>query len=110
MAAVSGAQGSGGARRLEHIQLNGDVIEVFSLEKLDATLGRTQGDLVFKDDQYMSARHARISVQPTGYILQDLDSRNGVYRRIRGEVELTDADQFFIGEQLFRVQVKTIQP
>jgi len=39
-----------------------------------------------------------------------LKSKNGVYRKIRSEVELKDADQFFLGEQLFRVQVKTTQP
>jgi pSer/pThr/pTyr-binding forkhead associated (FHA) protein len=47
-------------------------------------------------------------VQPGRFILQDLKSRNGVYRRIRDEIELKDLDEFFLGEQLFRMQVRTI--
>ena len=91
---------------LEHIRLSGEVIEQFKLEKPETTLGRTTGDLVFDYDPYMSGAHARIVVQPGRLILQDLRSRNGVYRRIRQEVELRDGDEFFIGEQLFHVRVK----
>jgi pSer/pThr/pTyr-binding forkhead associated (FHA) protein len=92
--------------KLEHIKLNGEVIKEFSLEKPEITLGRTTGDLVFKDDPYMSGTHARLVVQPGRFILQDLRSRNGVYRKIRNEVELQDGDEFFMGEQLFRVELK----
>ena len=94
--------------KLEHIQLSGEVIEEFSLEKPETTLGRTTGDLIFKDDPYMSGTHARIVAKPGRFILQDLRSRNGVYRRIRNEVELMDGDEFFLGEQLFRVEIKIL--
>lgn len=93
--------------KLEHIQLSGEVIEEFSLEKPETTIGRTTGDLVFKNDPYMSGTHARVVVQPGRFILQDLKSRNGVYRRIRSETELRDGDEFFLGEQLFRIAIKT---
>ncbi|HEV2494511.1 MAG TPA: FHA domain-containing protein [Terriglobia bacterium] len=94
--------------RLEHIQLDGQVIEEFGLEKPETTIGRTRGDLVFKGDPYMSGIHARVVAQPGRFLLQDLKSKNGVYRRIRQEVELKDGDEFFLGEQLFRMQVRTI--
>lgn len=93
--------------KLEHIQLSREVIEEFKLDKPETTIGRTTGDLVFKNDPYMSGAHARIVAQPGRFVLQDLKSRNGVYRQIRGDVELRDADEFFLGEQLFRVQTKT---
>jgi pSer/pThr/pTyr-binding forkhead associated (FHA) protein len=93
--------------KLERVQLNGEVIEEFSLEKPETTLGRTKGDLVFNSDPYMSGTHARIVAQPGRFILQDLKSRNGVYRRIRNETELRHGDEFFLGEQLFRVEIKT---
>jgi pSer/pThr/pTyr-binding forkhead associated (FHA) protein len=93
--------------KLEHIKLNGDVVAEFKLDKPETTLGRTQGDLIFKDDPYMSGSHARIVAQPGRFILQDLRSRNGVYRRLRKEIELTDGDEFFMGEQLFHVDLKT---
>jgi pSer/pThr/pTyr-binding forkhead associated (FHA) protein len=45
-------------------------------------------------------------MQSGRFILQDLKSRNGVYRRIRTEVELQNGDEFFLGEQIFRVELK----
>lgn len=95
--------------KLEHIQLSGEVIEEFSLEKPETTIGRTTGDLVFKNDPYMSGTHARIVAQPGRFILKDLKSRNGVYRRIRDEVEVVEDDEFFLGEQLFRVAIKVLE-
>lgn len=92
--------------KLEHIKLNGEVVAEFKLDKPETTLGRTQGDLVFKDDPYMSGMHARIVAQPGRFLLQDLRSRNGVYRRVREEIVLTDGDEFFMGEQLFHVDIK----
>ena len=92
--------------KLERIQLSGEVVEVFDLEKPETTLGRSKGDLIFKNDPYMSGTHARVVAQPGRFILQDLNSRNGAYRRIRTETELKDGDEFFLGEQLFRVSIK----
>lgn len=94
--------------KLEHIKLNGEVVAEFMLDKPETTLGRTQGDLVFKDDPYMSGKHARIVAQPGRFVLQDLSSRNGVYRRVRAEIVLTDGDEFFMGEQLFHVDMKSV--
>jgi pSer/pThr/pTyr-binding forkhead associated (FHA) protein len=93
--------------KLEHIKLNGEVVAEFKLDKAETTLGRTTGDLVFKDDPYMSGTHARIVAQPGRFLLQDLRSRNGVYRRVRSEIELIDGDEFFMGEQLFHVDLKS---
>ena len=93
--------------KLEHIQLSGELIKEYSLDKPETTIGRTSGDMIFKDDPYMSGMHARVVAQPGRFILQDLKSRNGVYRRIRDEVDLKDADEFFLGEQLFRVIIQT---
>jgi pSer/pThr/pTyr-binding forkhead associated (FHA) protein len=95
--------------KLEHIQLSGEVIKEFSLEKPETTIGRTTGDLVFGEDPYMSGTHARIVAQPGRFILQDMKSRNGIYRRIRDDVTLVDGDEFFLGEERFRVDVKVIE-
>jgi pSer/pThr/pTyr-binding forkhead associated (FHA) protein len=95
--------------KLEHIQLSGEVIKEYSLEKPETTIGRTTGDLVFGDDPYMSGTHARIVAQPGRFILQDLKSRNGIYRRIRDSMTLQDGDEFFLGEERFRVDIKLIE-
>ncbi len=95
--------------KLEHIQLSGDVIKEYSLDKSEITIGRTTGDIIFNDDPYMSGTHARIVAQPGRFILQDVKSRNGIYRRIRDSVTLQDGDEFFLGEERFRVDVKPIE-
>lgn len=95
--------------KLEHIQLTGELITEYSLDKPETTIGRTTGDLVFKNDPYMSGTHARVVAQPGRFILQDLKSRNGVYRRIRDELELQNLDEFFLGEQLFRVEIQSVE-
>ncbi len=95
--------------KLEHIQLSGDVVKEYSLDKPETTIGRTTGDVVFNDDPYMSGTHARIVATPGRFILQDLKSRNGIYRRIRESVTLQDGDEFFLGEERFRVDVKSIE-
>jgi pSer/pThr/pTyr-binding forkhead associated (FHA) protein len=96
------------AAKLEHIRLTGEIIEEFRLDKPEITLGRTNANLVFKDDPFMSGTHARIVAQPGRFILQDLRSRNGVFHRIRKEVELEDGDEFFLGEHIFRVGIRQI--
>ena len=54
----------------------------------------------------MSGEHARIVAQPGRFLLVDLKSRNGVYRKIRAELELQHGDEFFTGEQIFRADIK----
>jgi pSer/pThr/pTyr-binding forkhead associated (FHA) protein len=92
--------------KLELIQLNGEVVKEFKLEKPETTIGRSKGDWLFPDDPYMSGAHARVVTRPGRFVLQDLNSRNGVYHQIHGEVELRDGDEFFLGEQRFRVELK----
>jgi len=94
--------------KLEHIRLTGEIIEEFKLDNPETTLGRTNANLVFKDDPFMSGTHARIVAQPGRFILQDLRSRNGVFHRVRKEVELKDGDEFFLGEHIIRVEIKQI--
>jgi len=94
--------------KLEHIRLTGEIIEEFKLDKPETTLGRTNANLVFKDDPFMSGTHARIVAQPGRFILQDLRSRNGVFHRVRKEIELENGDEFFLGEHIFRVEIKQI--
>lgn len=95
--------------KLERILLSGEVVEEYNLDKPQITLGRTTGDLIFRNDPYMSGTHARILVRPGRLVLQDLKSRNGVYRKIRNEVELKDGDEFFLGEQLFRARIEMLE-
>ena len=68
---------SGGYRDVRH--LAGDEI----------VLGREEGDIVFRDDAFMSRRHAAVTWDGRAAQLTDLGSSNGTFVRITG----VDADQ-----------------
>lgn len=79
---------------------------VFCARENVVTIGREENDLNFPDDVYMSGKHARIELAPTGkFSLVDNSSKNGTYQRIRGERELVHGDYLFLGKQLLRVEV-----
>jgi DNA-binding winged helix-turn-helix (wHTH) protein len=71
-------------------------------------LGRDEAALVWIDDTLVSRRHARIVIDETGAILEDLGSKNGTYlrgKRIEAPSNLADGDQVTIGpaSMVFRV-------
>ena len=75
------------------------------LEKSEFTIGRlaAEVDLVL-DDEWVSRRHARLTVDPRGYFrLEDLGSQNGLKfhgRQVR-RLNLIDGDKFDIGKTSF---------
>jgi pSer/pThr/pTyr-binding forkhead associated (FHA) protein len=73
----------------------------------DLSIGREGCDLNFDDDKHMSGRHARISHDAQGFQIEDLDSRNGTYVRVREPEQLGHGDYVWLGEQLLRVEITT---
>jgi len=67
-------------------------------------LGRERGDILFPEDGYVSATHARISLRDGHVYLQDLGSSNGSFLRINGERQVDQGCLLLMGQQLFRVQ------
>ena len=82
-------------------------------------IGRaTQGVDLTLDDDLVSRRHAKLTVNDKGYVkLEDLGSKNGITyseRTVR-RLNLVDGDEFFIGKTkfLFRAEMKrfkTVEP
>ncbi len=75
-------------------------------------LGRDEAAIVWIDDALVSRRHARIVIDETGAVLEDLDSKNGTYlrgKRIKAPRQLADEDQVTIGpaSMIFRVFKQT---
>ena len=75
-------------------------------------LGRDEDSIVWIDDALVSRRHARIVIDETGAVLEDLGSRNGTYlrgKRIEAPRKLADEDQVTIGpaSMIFRVFKQT---
>ncbi len=75
-------------------------------------LGRDEDSIVWIDDALVSRRHARIVIDETGAVLEDLNSRNGTFlrgKRIKAPTKLADEDQVTIGpaSMIFRVFKQT---
>jgi pSer/pThr/pTyr-binding forkhead associated (FHA) protein len=67
-------------------------------------IGRTEGDLLF-EDAYLSPRHARIVTAPTGQVLSDLQSKNGIYIRLRAGAQLRNGDLMLVGRQVLELEL-----
>jgi len=74
----------------------------------EITIGREQGEIVFATDGFLSRAHARVCMavhdNAMTVILEDLDSVNGTYLRIRGPVHVPYGGMFRVGDQIFRVR------
>jgi pSer/pThr/pTyr-binding forkhead associated (FHA) protein len=78
----------------------------FPLMGDEMVLGRERGDILFSDDGYVSATHARIAFQGDySAVLQDMGSSNGTFVRIREPVALQSGSYILMGQQLFRVEL-----
>ncbi len=67
------------------------------------TIGRDYCNTVSIDDPFVSSRHIRIEKRKRGYLLRDMQSRNGTF--VNGmpvvEVYLSNNDTLMVGESLF---------
>lgn len=70
-------------------------------------VGRFDSDLNFPADPYLSGAHCKVEESGGGYLLTDLDSRNGTYVRIGSERELNHGDYLFLGRKLLRVETNS---
>jgi pSer/pThr/pTyr-binding forkhead associated (FHA) protein len=75
-------------------------------------IGREDDATLWIDDSLVSRRHARIVVDETGAVLEDLGSKNGTLlrgRRIESPTKLADEDLITIGpaSMIFRVLHQT---
>ena len=71
-----------------------------SLEPGDNLIGRDPEAVVWIDDESVSRRHARISIDDEGATIQDLGSKNGTAvgdKRIRAPVRLSHRDVVRVG-------------
>ncbi|MCC6743687.1 MAG: FHA domain-containing protein [Acidobacteria bacterium] len=68
------------------------------------TLGRSAGDYIFRQDAFMSGRHAKVKYVDDCYRLDDAGSRNGTFMRIRKEARLAENDIVLAGQQLLRFE------
>jgi len=86
---------------------NGGVPQRIPVES-QLTIGRHPACEIVLDDGSVSRQHARIFKQGSGYLLEDLNSRNGTFlnnRQIEEETRLLDGDVIKICERSFAFQL-----
>lgn len=69
----------------------------------ETVIGRS-GDPRFPTDAFLSPRHARVIVEDRQLFLEDLNSLNGSFVRVRTEMQLEPGDCFLAGRQLLRFE------
>jgi hypothetical protein len=78
----------------------------YPLRSPEVLLGRERGDVVFRDDGYVSASHARVMAREGRVFLSDLGSSNGTFFRLRQPRVVPTGSYLLIGQQLFKVEVR----
>jgi pSer/pThr/pTyr-binding forkhead associated (FHA) protein len=88
-------------RRLLLIRPDGSEGGQFPLRDGENVVGRSAG-APFETDSFLSPRHAVLMLGVDRLSIRDLDSLNGVFVKLRREVELISGDVFRIGQELLR--------
>ncbi len=95
---------------LERLDGSGKVLESRPIDRPELVIGR-EGDFALPGDSFLSRRHARIRLASDGaVILEDLESRNGVFVQVPGSVELRHGDHLLMGDQRFRFEIAPPTP
>ncbi|MEO7095643.1 MAG: FHA domain-containing protein, partial [Polyangiales bacterium] len=71
----------------------------------EIVLGREEGDIVFRDDAFMSRRHAAVTWDGKKAQITDLGSSNGTFVRITGPTPIKHGDHVRMGDQLLRIEL-----
>jgi pSer/pThr/pTyr-binding forkhead associated (FHA) protein len=90
--------------RLRQLTVAGTTRDMWHLVRPELVLGREEGDVTFPDDEFMSRRHAAVRRQGPRAKLEDLNSSNGTFVRVRGDRELKQGDVIRLGDQLLRLE------
>jgi len=90
--------------RLERMSAPGESSITFVLSQPEHRMGRSDGDILFPDDGYVSGKHARIMLVDGRCMIEDLGSSNGTYLRIRGEGVFKVGAKILMGTQPFAIQ------
>lgn len=85
---------------------SGGYRDVRHLAGEEIVLGREEGDLVFRDDAFLSRRHAAVTWDGKRVLLTDLGSSNGTFVRITAPTALRHGDHVRMGDQLLRLELR----
>lgn len=88
--------------RISVLDEDGSIAQTFVVDRGEAIVGRSDGDLQFGGDVYLSPMHAQLSVRDGQLWVRDLGSRNGSWVFLDSPCKLGDGDLLLIGSQIIR--------
>ena len=91
-----------GGPRLSLLGDDGEVVKTYTMDRDELVIGRTDGDVRFDDDVYLSPIHAQLAIGENGLAVRDLGSRNGTWVFLDSPCRLADGDVILVGSQLLR--------
>ncbi len=91
--------------RLMAVIPSGGFRDVRHLSEKEIVLGREEGDIVFRDDAFMSRRHAAVTWDGKSAKVTDLGSSNGTFVRLTGPTSIKHGDHVRMGDQLLRIEL-----
>ena len=91
--------------RLVVIEADGTEGMSFPLADRPLDVGRLEGDILVKEDPYVSPRHARLVPDGARWLVRDLASTNGIYLRLKKQYLLQDADLLLLGQEVLQFQL-----
>lgn len=91
--------------RLLQMIPSGGYRDVRHLVGEEIVLGREDGDIVFRDDAFMSRRHAAVTWNGQRAQITDLGSSNGTFVRLTEATALKSGDHVRLGDQLLRIEL-----
>jgi adenylate cyclase len=77
--------------------------DVYPLTAEEVRFGRTQGTHIFPEDTLMSRSHARVYHRGEDFFVEDLQTRNGTFIKVRGKAPVPFGSQVLVGRQVFEI-------
>ncbi len=87
------------------VRPDGEHGQACKIEKKETLLGRVEGDIRFPEDNLVSRKHAKLTIMDTGLAVEDMNSANGIFWRLRTPYSLQDRDVVLMGRQMFRFMI-----
>lgn len=90
--------------RLVLLREDGVDREVYDLDSTTTILGREDSQIMFPSDEFLAQRHAAFTYRGDRLVVRPLETTNGVFLRLLGEIEIQSGDSFRIGQELLVYQ------
>lgn len=82
---------------------DGSVGDAYPLNDEEVRFGRSQATYVFPSDPKLSRTHARVYQRGENFFLEDANSRNGIFIKVREKIPVPVGATILAGHQLLRV-------